>query len=131
MEPEVGVFSRLVDLVVQVLHHRDHRAVERPETELRHAVAFGLHLLHHGEEDLPLVPVTNRVGDIHHQHIHAGVGEHGHVLADDVLVLAQEVAHLRLAPMIRALRPERMLGVEPGLADRRPARATRRRCRGF
>ncbi|OPZ76093.1 MAG: hypothetical protein BWY79_01786 [Actinobacteria bacterium ADurb.Bin444] len=111
-EPQVLVLPGLVDAVVQVLHHGDDRSIEGPEAELRHLVPLRLHLLHHREDHVPLVPVTHRIGDIHHQHVHPGVREHRHVLADHPLVLAQEVPHLRLGPVVRAFRPQGMVGIQ-------------------
>ena len=114
-EPQVLVFSRLVDFVVQVLHHSNHRTVKRPEAELRHTIAFRFHLLHHRKDGFPFVPITDGIGDIHHQHIHARIGEHGHVLSNGVLIFAQKIARLGFAPMIHALRPKLVSGVQAGV----------------
>ncbi|MGW8251846.1 MAG: hypothetical protein ACWGO1_14485, partial [Anaerolineales bacterium] len=52
-------------------------------------IALGLHFLHNGKYDVPLIPVTNRIGNVHHQDIHPGVSEHGHIFADDIFILSQ------------------------------------------
>ena len=114
-EPQVRVLVLLVDPLVKLLDDRDDLSVERPETELRGVVALLPHLLHRGEKHLPLVPVTHGVSDIQHKHIHSRVGEHRHVLSDDPFVLAQEIAHLRLAPVVGAVLPIRIVGLETGV----------------
>ncbi len=115
VEPQVRVLVLLVDPLVELLDDGDHLTVERPETELGRAVAFRAHLLHRGEKHLPFVPIAHGVGDVHHQHVHSCVGKHRHVLADHPLVLAQEIAHLRLSPVVGAIFPVRIVGLKPGV----------------
>ena len=115
VEPQVRILVLLVDPFVELLDNVDHLAVERPEAELRGVVALGAHLFHRGEKHLPLVPVTHGVSDIHHKHIHSRVGEHRHVLSDDPFVLAQEIAHLRLAPVVGASLPVRIVSLKSGV----------------
>ena len=115
VKPQVRILVLLVDPLVELLDDRDDLSVERPEAELRGVVALGAHLFHRGEKHLPLVPVTHGVSDIQHKHIHSRVGEHRHVLSDDPFVLAQEIAHLGLSPVIGAVLPIRIVGLETGV----------------
>lgn len=112
VKPQVLVFPCLVNPVIQLLHHHNRRAVERPETELRHAIAFGLHLLHDPEHDIPFIPIPNRVGDVHHQNVHPRIGKHGHVFTDHVDILAEKIALFRLAPVMHAIGPQRVTSIQ-------------------
>ena len=114
-EPQVRVLVLLVDPLVKLLDDRDDLSVERPETELRGVVALGAHLLHRGEKHLPFVPVTHGVRDIQHKHVHSSIGEHRHILPDNPFVLTQEVAHLRLAPVVGASLPVRIVSLKSGV----------------
>ena len=103
VEPEVLVFLLGIEEVVNLLHHIDGIAVEAPEAYLGHLVAFALHVLEHGEQGVPFVPVAHGVGHIEDKHVDAGIGEHRYIVAYDVGIGREEVAHLRLAPVIRAV----------------------------
>ena len=115
VEPQVRILVLLVDPFVELLDNVDHLSVERPETELRGVVALLPHLLHRGEKHLPFVPVTHGVRDIQHKHVHSSIGEHRHILPDNPFVLTQEVAHLGLSPVIGAVLPIRIVGLETGV----------------
>ena len=114
LEPQVLVLFRLVITLVELLHHPDRTVVVGPEGELRRPVALFPHLLHRGEKQLPLVPVAHPVGDVQDEDVDAGILQHGQVPAHQPGVLAQEIAGLRLSPVIAAVFPERMTGVQPG-----------------
>ena len=109
IEPEVLVLRLFVELLIELLDNGNHISVEGPEAELRSLVAFLAHLHHGREGDFPLIPVKNGISDVHHKDIHSCISEHGHILADNPLVLAEEVTVLRLAPVIGAKFPVRMV----------------------
>jgi hypothetical protein len=112
IEPEILIFVLLVDLVVKILHDRNARPIESPETELGNVVSFRFHFQHGWEDDIPFIPVTYCVRHIHHQDIDAGVCQHGHILSDDILVFAEKIPNFRFAPMVAASGPERVLGIQ-------------------
>ena len=114
IEPEVREFILLVVALIELLHHIDRLVIVGPENELRSAVPFLAHLHHRREEYLPLVPVANSVRDIHHKHIHSGILKHRDVFADHPLVLTQEIAHLRLSPMVHVVFPKRVVLIVTG-----------------
>ncbi len=114
MEPQVLILLRLVIAFIELRHHLHRIAVIGPEGELRRAVAFLPHGFHRLEEQFPLVPVANPVGDIQDEDVDAGILQHGQVPAHQPGVLAQEIAGLRFAPVIAAVFPERVTGIQPG-----------------
>ena len=114
MEPQVLILLRLVIAFIELRHHLHRIAVIGPEGELRRAVAFLPHGFHRLEEQFPLVPVADPVGDVQDEDVDAGILQHGQVPAHQPGVLAQEIAGLRFAPVIAAVFPERVTGIQPG-----------------
>ena len=113
-EPEVLVFFGLVIPLIKLRHHLHGIVVVGPEGELRRAVAFRAHLLHGAQEQFPFIPVTDAVGNVQDEHVDAGILQHGKVPPHEPGVLAQEITGLRLSPVVGAVLPERMVGVQAG-----------------
>ena len=114
MEPQVLILFCLVITLIQLRHYLHRIAVIGPEGELRRAIAFLPHGFHRLEEQFPLVPVADPVGDIQDEDVDPGVLQHGQVPAHQPGVLAQEVAGLRFAPVIGAVFPEGMMRIQTG-----------------
>ena len=115
IEPQVGILVFLVDPLIKILNDRNHRSVESPETEFGHFVPLGFHLLHGPENHIPFIPIAYGIGHIHNQHINPGIGQHREILTDHPVILTQEVAHFRFGIVIRPLRPQRMVCIQPSL----------------
>jgi len=114
VKPEVFIVLLPINPVVEVLYHCYNWPVKSPEAELGHFISFCLHLLHGFKQNLPFVPVPDRIGYIHDQHIHTRVGQHGHILPDNIFILTEKVAHLRFTPMeaISIGSPQGMIGIQ-------------------
>jgi len=113
VKPQIFVFFRFVDFLVKVLNHSYNGSVKCPETEFRHPVSIGFHLLHYLIGDFPLSPVTNRIGYIENDDIHTRIGKHGHVFSDHIFVLTEKITHFRFPPVIRVLCPQGMKSIKP------------------
>ena len=100
VKPEVTVLALFVNPVIEILYNGDRGTVKRPKREFWYFVALFLHLLHDAESDIPFIPISDGIGHIHDKYVHSGVDEHRHILADHIVVLTQEISHLRFSPVI-------------------------------
>ena len=71
------------------------------EADLRHVIPLGAHLAPYAQQRFQIVLVNNAVGGIHVDEIHARLGKHVAVLADDPLVIRIVVAEIGLCPVVR------------------------------
>ena len=82
-------------------------------------MALRLHLLQHHAQCLTLGVISEAVGGIEHEHVHACIGEHLHMLADHPRIIGPVVAKARFAPVMRSLHRPPRWGGGIGLQDLR------------
>ena len=71
------------------------------EADLRHVIPFGTHLAPYAQQRFQIMLVNDTVCRVYVDEIHACLGKHIAMLADDPLVIRVVVTEIRLCPIVR------------------------------